>query len=196
MPERPATPLPEEIVETDEVLALPTCFREVPDPRKRAYLIAQSTTPSKRLACQVAGIDPKTEWNWRTRAENTSDLPESKAYLFALEVARQLGIQAAEDEAWERAHVGWKEPVFGSIQEPVEIDGKNGPRVVWRQRTGVVGEITKKSDTMLIFMLKGAKPETYRERFEHSGPDGAPLQLQIVLPDNGRTRRLPSGEGQ
>jgi hypothetical protein len=33
---------------------------------------------------------------------------------------------------------------------------------------------------MLIFMLKGAKPEKYRERFEHSGPSGGPIPTQAT----------------
>lgn len=31
------------------------------------------------------------------------------------------------------------------------------------------------SDTLLIFLLKGARPEKYRERHEVMGKDGAPL---------------------
>jgi hypothetical protein len=33
-----------------------------------------------------------------------------------------------------------------------------------------VGFIQEYSDTLLIFLLKGLRPEKYRERFEHSGP--------------------------
>lgn len=35
----------------------------------------------------------------------------------------------------------------------------------------------KTSDTLLIFLLKGRKPEVYRERFEHTGPGGGPIQI-------------------
>jgi len=40
----------------------------------------------------------------------------------------------------------------------------------------------KTSDTLLIFLLKGLKPETYgdRVRNEHSGPGGAPVTIRIV----------------
>lgn len=37
------------------------------------------------------------------------------------------------------------------------------------------------SDTLLIFLLKGARPEIYRERFEHSGPGGSPLGPSAVV---------------
>lgn len=32
------------------------------------------------------------------------------------------------------------------------------------------------SDTLIIFLLKGARPKKYRERFEHSGEGGGPIQ--------------------
>lgn len=38
---------------------------------------------------------------------------------------------------------------------------------------------TKYSDTLLIFLLKGLKPEKYRERqqVEHTGPGGGPVEI-------------------
>lgn len=43
----------------------------------------------------------------------------------------------------------------------------------------LVGHIQEYSDTMLIFLLKGAKPEKYRERFEHSGPNGGAIPFSL-----------------
>lgn len=77
-----------------------------------------------------------------------------------------MGIHVAEAEAWKRATDGTVEDVYGAL-------GNN-------QGTGVVGQKRVKSDTMLIFMLKGAAPEKYRERFEHSGPAGGPIQIAEV----------------
>lgn len=39
------------------------------------------------------------------------------------------------------------------------------------------------SDTLLIFLLKGAKPETYKERFEHTGKDGGPITTRELSTD-------------
>lgn len=36
------------------------------------------------------------------------------------------------------------------------------------------------SDTLLIFLLKAHRPAMYRERFEVSGPNSGPMQLQII----------------
>lgn len=66
-----------------------------------------------------------------------------------------------EKEARRRAHDGWDEPVFGSL-------GNN-------QGSGEIGTVRKYSDTLLIFLLKGARPEKYRDRHEVTGKDGAPL---------------------
>lgn len=50
------------------------------------------------------------------------------------------------------------------------------------------------SDALLQFMLKHGKPQTFKDRVEHSGPNGVPLQSGVqvnispvlILPDNHR----------
>lgn len=120
-------------------------------------LIALTATPIIVAACEAAEITRRTLYNWLK-----SDDEDFKA---AYKEARELGINVAEDEAWKRATLGTVEDVYGSL-------GQN-------QGTGVVGQRRVKSDTMMIFMLKGAAPETYRERFEHSGPQGGPIELNL-----------------
>lgn len=66
-----------------------------------------------------------------------------------------------EKEARRRAHDGWDEPVFGSMGTGLG--------------SGEVGTVRKYSDTLLIFLLKGARPEKYRDRHEVTGKDGTPL---------------------
>lgn len=46
-----------------------------------------------------------------------------------------------------------------------------------------LGTLDQHSDTLLIFLLKGAKPEVYKERYEHSGPGGGPLQVEALATD-------------
>jgi hypothetical protein len=51
------------------------------------------------------------------------------------------------------------------------------------------------SDTLLIFMLKGALPGKYRERYEHTGKDGAdlfPAKVTVNL-NSGPPPAVPHG---
>lgn len=58
------------------------------------------------------------------------------------------------------------------------------------------------SDTLLIFLLKGMRPEKYRERYQHevTGKDGGPIQHEDVTVARDRVRHrlahlLPLGSG-
>jgi hypothetical protein len=44
------------------------------------------------------------------------------------------------------------------------------------------------SDTLLIFLLKGARPDVYKERYEHTGKDGGPIQVDQMAPDARQAR--------
>ena len=76
--------------------------------------------------------------------------------------AVEAGTEHIEQELKRRAVDGWEEPV-------------------WHQ--GVeVGAVKKHSDTLLIFMLKGRKPQKYRENssIEHSGEVSVKIR-EIVI---------------
>jgi len=81
------------------------------------------------------------------------------AYKEAFEAAWELGCDALEERAIVRAMEGVQEPVFYQGEE--------------------VGYVTRYYHTE--FLLRGAKPEKYRERHEHSGPNGGPLQSEITI---------------
>lgn len=74
----------------------------------------------------------------------------------------EAGTEELEQEAWRRAHEGWEEPVF--------YQGE------------VVGAVRKFSDTLLMFTLKGRRPEKYREnsKVEVGGANGGPIQLNVA----------------
>jgi hypothetical protein len=166
---------------------LRTAFEKISDPRKRGYLLAVSISPSLRDAARVAQVSPYTAYNWRRNEKDS-------AFQEAFKIARDLAIEEAEGEAWNRGVHGWDEPVFGQMAIPETVETKDGDeRVIFKKFTGIVGHKKIKSDTMLIFMLKAAKPDVYRDRVEHTGIDGGPIQTQVIiqLPDNGRPRRLP-----
>jgi len=86
-------------------------------------------------ACKAVGISRTTPYTW------TEEDPEFEA---AWERAKKMGAEVLEDAARERA--------FSGVTEPIYYLGSQ------------VGTIQKYSDTLTIFLLKGAMPEKYRER--------------------------------
>jgi hypothetical protein len=121
--------------------------------KKRAFLVAYSESGNVSGSCAQVGIERATEWYWRSDA----------AFVAAKAYAWQLAAEKLEAEAFRRAHDGVEEPVFQGGAE--------------------VGRVRKYSDTLLIFLLKGAKPNTYRDQWkgEISGPDGGPIRTALDL---------------
>lgn len=97
-------------------------------------LLAQSGNVS--LAAREAGIDRSTHYAWLR-----DDVEYAKGAAEAMEVATD----ALEAEARRRG-----------------IDGVTEPTGWYQGRAG--GYVQKYSDTLLIFLLKGARPEKYRDR--------------------------------
>ncbi len=115
-----------------------------PEAARDAFLSALARTGNISLACKVARIHRQTAYEWR----QTEPLFET-AWQDALKDATDV----LEQEARRRAVEGTKKPVYQGGQH--------------------VGDIQEFSDTLLIFLLKGAAPEKYRERMlteqQHSG---------------------------
>ncbi len=60
-----------------------------------------------------------------------------------------------------------------------------------------VGDIREYSDTLLQFLLKGERPEKFRERYEVSGTvQHQALHVHFEIPDNGRLREGFKHDGQ
>lgn len=93
-------------------------------------------------AARAAKIERTSHFLWKR------DDPE---YAAAFEMAQQIAGESLEDAAVERARYGVERPVFHQ--------GK------------ICGYVREYSDTLLIFALKAAKPEKYRERLDlnHAG---------------------------
>ena len=82
--------------------------------------------------------------------------------------AREEAADTLEAEARRRAIEGVEEPVFHKGQR--------------------VGTVRKYSDLLLIFLLKGVRPQKFRDNYQRAGtgaPDGTPrlTQVNINLPD-------------
>lgn len=76
------------------------------------------------------------------------------------EEAHDLGVQAIEDEAVSRATKGTIEPVY------------------WKGRR--VGTLRKKSDLLLMLILKAKRPELYRDNY--SAPPQSPADEALESP--------------
>ncbi len=91
-------------------------------------------------ACRQASVSRTTHHRW---------LAQDPAYATAFAEAEVKAVEALEDEARRRGMLGVEEPVFYEGQR--------------------VDVIRKYSDTLLIFLLKGAKPEKYRDNIAFKG---------------------------
>ena len=134
-----------------------------PRRRQKAFLAAFRETGNVRLACEVAGVGRTSHYRWRD---------EDPAYREAFDVAKEDATDVLEAEAHRRAVEGIEEPVGW-------YKGEAG------------GTVRRYSDNLLMFLLKGARPERYRERYDVRGTL-AHLDLRR-LPDD-LIERLAKGE--
>jgi hypothetical protein len=102
--------------------------------------------------CELVGVPRRTAYEWR-------DADESFAQRWDAVVDKHM--DALESEVYRRAHDGTRKPVYYKGEQ--------------------CGEIAEYSDTLAMFILKGHRPEKYREnsRVELGGIGGGPLQLEV-----------------
>lgn len=103
--------------------------------KTRILATIRATGGNVSKACEAAGISRRTVYNWRE---------EDLVFAAAWDEAVEFGTDELEEEARRRAFAGVDEPVFYQGEE--------------------CGAVRKYSDTLLIFLLKGRKPDKYRER--------------------------------
>jgi AcrR family transcriptional regulator len=181
--------------------------KEVNDLAKAVFLARLVDAMTITVAAESAGIDRATAYRWRE-----SDAEFAEAWDAALEA----GTDRLEQEAIRRARDGVEEPVVyqgqltpifernedGSVRmvDLEEPDGQGGTRVV---RTPVLARdadgnpryltLRKPSDTLMIFLLKARRPDTYRERVSAEltgkggkdlpGPASGVLVVPGLMPD-------------
>lgn len=118
--------------------------------KKGAFLAAFSQCGIISRAAELAKIDRSCHYEWIKNPDYKKQFEEAE-----IKVANLL-----EDEAIRRAKEGWDEPVFYAGQQ--------------------CGVIRKYSDTLLIFILKGLKPEKYRERYDHEHSGNITHNIKII----------------
>lgn len=124
-------------------------------PETKVAFLAVLATPlgNPTKASRAIGIDRRTAYNWKNSDKDFSD---------AWDAACEEGVDLLEEEARRRGHDGITVPIFN----------KDGDQV---------GERKEYSDTLLGLVLKGRRSKVFRDKLEHSGPDGGAIQHEVTV---------------
>ena len=124
---------------------------------KRAFLAHYRTMGNILRASEAAGVERRRVYEWQEHDE---------AFALEFQQAQAEAVETLEAEAYRRAVEG--------VEVPITAAGK-----------GIVGHEQKYSDTLLIFLLKGAAPQKYRERVDlrHGGNVDEPLTVRVEYVD-------------
>ena len=117
--------------------------------KRKLLLTSYAKCGSITIAAKAAGVSQGIHYKWL-------DDPE---YAAAFAEAEREAINALETELFTRVYEGTEEPVVYQGELCYRKD-KNG------KLTDKPLTIRRKSDTLLIFALKGKKPEVYRDNFK------------------------------
>lgn len=138
---------------SEEPAGPPPDFPDVTDLRKKLFLQAVARLgPRYDYACRAAGVCSKTGYNWR---QDKADV----AFQAAFATAHKLGIEAWESSLSRRGFEGYAKPVY--------------------HQGRLVGTEKVYDTTAAIFMLKGALPEKYKDRWELGNASGRPLEVSV-----------------
>lgn len=142
------------------------------DPRSRkkrqeVFLFNLEKWANITQACRVSKLSRRTIYNW---------IDSDAVFKVEYDQSLKIAIDVLEDEAKRRAYNGTKEPIYQS--------GKK------------VGTVTRYSDTLMIFLLKNLKKDTYKDVVHQqvSAPDGGPVQSETktVIISNVDYKQLPT----
>ncbi|HZD59101.1 MAG TPA: hypothetical protein VE439_01445 [Anaerolineae bacterium] len=129
--------------------------RAIKGRNQRQFLTAFILSNGNRSkASEASGISRQCHYKWQKI---------DPIYAAAFEEAEDIVADALEAEAWRRAVDGVEEPIF--------YQGE------------YVDSVRKYSDTLLIFLLKGAKPEKYKDRAHQTiaGDKDNPLHVRSTV---------------
>jgi hypothetical protein len=116
--------------------------------KKAVFLAAFRENGNIKMSANIAEIDRTAVYKW---------LEHDPEFLTAFGLAKKDAVESLEAEAHRRATEGVRK------EKPIFYEGRE---------VGMVIE-TEYSDTLLIFLLKGAAPEKYRENI-------AVTQTQVI----------------
>jgi transposase-like protein len=134
------------------------------NPKAKAFLAALCELGNVTAAARHAGVSRRVHYNWMKQDE----------YREAYEEAMDTAADLLEAEARRRA-------VEGEVEVTV-VEHPDGTKTITKKR--------RASDVLLIFTLKGIRPEKYRERHDmnHSGTITFSQALAMLRPDRAISR--------
>lgn len=132
---------------------------------QEAFLAAYEVRGLVSQASKDAGISRRNHYKWMS---NDAD------YVERFEDAHEAFCETLEAAARQRAVEGVTDPIYWQGEE--------------------VGGKLKFSDSLLMFLLKGAMPDKYADRKQVSGPGGAPLEIVEEIIFVGDDDRKPLAE--
>lgn len=121
------------------------------------FITAFRETGNVSASCRAADIARTTAYEWREQYPD---------FVKRWEDAKEDALDKLEEEAFRRAHDGVtsERPIF---YKGVEVGTQT---------------ITEYSDTLMIFLLKGGRPEKYRENIkqEVTGAGGGDVAIKVL----------------
>ncbi len=130
--------------------------------KRTGFLKAYATCGNITAAARACDIHRNLHYNtWLKDPE----------YVEAFKDAGDEAIETLEAEARRRAHDGLVRYKFDKNGDPIR-----------HPETGEPYYELQYSDTLLIFLLKALRPKVYREKVEHTGPDGGPITIEHLAP--------------
>lgn len=124
--------------------------------KKALFLETFRRSGNIALSARAAQVDRSTYYRWCEHDDQ---------FAAAAGAAVQEAADILEAEAWRRA-----------------VQGVKREKGVWHQGEQVGSEIaTEYSDTLLIFLLKGVRPEKFRDRYDITSAGARVSPLTVIV---------------
>ncbi len=127
--------------------------------KKKAFLSAYAECGNITQAASSAGVSRQVHYDW---------LDGVPGYAELFKLAGESACDKLEEEARRRAVQG--------TQKAIYYQGE------------IVGYENVYSDNLLMFMLKGERPEKFKDRTELTGKNGGPIELTALTAEQRESR--------
>ena len=137
--------------------------------KQRVFLTVYAELGNVKAAAQAAKVARRSHYYWLEQPE----------YAVAFASVREVAVECLEAEVRHRAVEGVEEPVIyrGKLCYQKDLDPETGEM----RTTGKLLTTRRYSDTLLIFLLKAARPEKYvRWLGETARPVAAPPRADLT----------------